>query len=259
MSKLLADRKLGTVVTAVLHVPHYRAVANMFLRYEHPMVALQRYLFGWGEYPYSLRLNTPLGRIEPVLYSHDDILTLNEIFCRGDYRCPSDVRTIVDFGSNIGLSALYFLTLNRNAFAYLFEPLPGNVGRLRKNLRGFENRYECSEVAVALADGEADFGFEESGRYGGIGLAREKTIRVPCRAANGILNDILARRGEIDVLKIDIESLEREILLGIPCEILKRLGNIFVEVDPMFKKNPLPLTHHYRRYGTVARFSRRAQ
>lgn len=257
MSKLLANRKLTTVVGAALQRRHYRAAKNAIFRYERPVDALRRYLFGAGSYPASIRIKTPLGWIEPLLYSHHDMLTMNEIFCREDYWCPADSGTIVDFGSNIGISALYFLTRNKDAFAYLFEPLPRNAERLRKNLRGFEGRYELSDVAVALTNGEAEFGYEDTGRYGGIGLAKEKSINVPCRAANKTLQEIVDRHGEIDVLKIDIESLEREILLNIPGELLRRIKNIFMEVEPMFETNPLVATHEYHPYGTVARFKRK--
>ncbi len=259
MRKAFAHRSLGTAVRAVFEARHYRAAKNMLLTPDHPFTILKRYLFGSGGYPASVRLRTPLGVIQPVLYCYDDILTLNEVFCRGDYRCPSTATTIVDFGSNIGMSALYFLTRNQAAFAYLFEPLPQNEERLRSNLRGFEERYELSPVAIALENGEAEFGYEKTGRYGGIGLAREQTLRVRCRAANEALREVLRRHGAIDVLKIDIESLEREVLLNIPAEMLLKVEDIFVETDPMFETNPLPSTHVFRRYGRVARFHKKDQ
>lgn len=251
---MLGGRDGSKIVKAVFQARYYRAAVNTFFRYERPIDAMRRYLFGAGSYPVSIRIKTPLGWIEPVLYSYHDILTVNEIFCREDYRCPSDSKTIVDFGSNIGISALYFLTGNRHAFTYLFEPLPQNAERLRKNLHDFESRYEFSPVAVALNDGEAEFGYEETGRYGGLGVAHEKRLRVPCRAANEILEEVVNRHGEIDVLKIDIEALEREILVNIPLQILERIKNIYMEVEPMFEHNPLPLIHTFRRHGNVARF-----
>lgn len=251
---MLGDRSVGTVTSALFQRRHYRAAKNMLSTYQYPADALRRYLFGAGDYPATIPIKTPLGLITPTVYSHHDILTINEIFCREDYRCPGDSKTIVDFGSNIGLSALYFLTRNKAAFAYLFEPLPQNAERLQKNLRDFAGRYEFSPVAVALTDGEVEFGYEESGRYGGIGLAREKSIRVPCRGANQILKEIVDCHEEIDVLKIDIESLEKEILLNIPGDLLKRIKNIFMEIEPMFDTNPLIATHRLQRYGDVAQF-----
>lgn len=257
MSNLFAHRDMKAVAKASLQFRHYRAAKNMLLGYKRPLDAWGRYLFARGSYPASVPIRSPLGLIEPTLYSFDDMLTVNEIFCRGDYRCARSVKTIVDFGSNIGISALYFLTRSRHSFAYLFEPLPWNVERLRRNLQGFEDRYKISPFAVALNEGEAEFGCEETGRYGGIGLVKERSIRVPCKRANEVLQKIVAERGEIDVLKMDIEFLEREVLLNIPVDLLLRIKNIFTEVVPVFKTNPLPRTHTYRQYGTVARFRRK--
>jgi hypothetical protein len=170
MSKLLGSRNPITVAKAIFEWRHYRAAKNMLLRYRHPLDATARYLFASGDYPCTVQIKTPLGIIEPTIYSFDDMLTLNEVFCREDYRCSRGASIIVDFGSNIGISALYFLTRSPETFAYLFEPLPQNSERLHQNLRGFEDRYEFSQVAIALTDGEAEFGYESSGRYGGIGL-----------------------------------------------------------------------------------------
>lgn len=254
MKTLLGGRSLKTIAGAVFDPRHYRAAKNMLLKYPRPFDGMVRYLFATGDYPTSITIKTPTGNITATIYSHDDMLTVNEIFCREDYRCPSHCKTIVDFGSNIGISALYFLSRCPDAFVYLFEPLPQNAERLRKNLRGFENRYEFFQTAVALTTGEVEFGYDETGRYGGIGIAHKKKIRVPCRSANEILNELIIRRGDIDVLKIDIESLEKEILLSLPDCVLRRIKNIFLETKPMFTANPLAPTHGLYRYGNVARF-----
>jgi FkbM family methyltransferase len=252
---MLGNRPLGTVAKAAFQIRHYRVLMNSFLRYERPLDGLLRYLFAAGAYPVAVPIRTPVGVVRPVIYSYHDMMTVSEIFCREDYHCGEWIRTVVDFGSNIGVSALYFLTRNRESFAYLFEPLPSNGERLLKNLHHFEGRYEFYPVAIALSDGEADFGFEETGRYGGLGLKREKTIRVPCREVSSVLRGILEKRGEIDVLKIDIESLEEEILTAIPRDLLRGIKQIFVEYN--YGRNPVPLTHDYFQDWSIARFRRR--
>jgi FkbM family methyltransferase len=252
---MFGNRPLGTVAKAPFQINHYRALKNSFLVYQHPLDGLLRYFFAAGRYPVALPIRTPLGMVRPMLYSHHDMLTVSEIFCREDYRCGKDVRTVVDFGSNIGLSALYFLTRNRRSFAYLFEPLPRNGEKLHENLRAFEGRYEFHPVAVALSDGEAEFGFEETGRYGGVGLKREGVMRVPCREVGRVLCAILEERREIDVLKIDIESLEEEILAAIPRNLLSRIKQIFVEYT--YRGNLMRFTHDYVQDGHIARFRRR--
>ena len=62
------------------------------------------------------------------------------------------------------ISAAHFLTAAPEAFAYLFEPLPMNAERLRRNLKPFGGRYALEEAAVGETDVQVDFGWEETRR-----------------------------------------------------------------------------------------------
>lgn len=185
------------------------------------------------------------------------MLTINEIFCRLDYSASASDLAIVDFGSNIGISALYFLTRSDKSFVYCYEPLPLNCARFKKNLEKFKGRYQLAEYAVALEDGSTQFGCEPTGRYGGIGKNTGSTITVECLNAINILCQILEEHGEIDVLKIDIETLEREILLSIPASVLRKIKKIYIE--QRFQSSPLQSSHCFRQYGPVAQFFRYAK
>jgi FkbM family methyltransferase len=182
---------------------------------------------------------------------------VNEIFCRRDYPATAHHRVIVDFGSNIGISAAYFLTVAPESFVYLYEPLRSNIERLKDNLRRFEGRYALQEVAVGEANGEVKFGWEDTGRYGGIGQGTGKYVFVACRDSNQILDEIIAKHGRIDVLKVDIEKLEREVTERIPVAIARNIARIYVEYIPT--SNPLERTHTYRQYGNIAQFVNKTQ
>ena len=134
----------------------------------------------------------------------------------------------------------------------MFEPLPKNIERLKKNLSPFEGRYCLEEHAIALVEGQAAFGWEETGRYGGIGRQTGNNIQVACKDSNQVLENILKKHSKIDILKIDIETLEKEVTERIPFDIAKRIERIYVEHK--FKINPLKNTHHCRQYGNVAQF-----
>jgi len=250
----IGERSIITIFAATFRTQHWKAAANMFRVYDDVVDAYARYLFARGGYPVSIGVRTPLGKICPTIYSHDDMLTINEIFCRQDYGASASDQIVVDFGSNIGISALYFLTRNNKSFVYCHEPLPMNCARFKKNLEVFEGRYQLAECAVALEDGTAQFGFEQTGRYGGIGKNTGSTITVECRDAINILRRILDQHGEIDVLKIDIETLEREILLAIPASLLPKIKTIYIEQQ--IEHNPLSSTHSLRQYGGIAQFFR---
>ncbi|MGH8255938.1 MAG: FkbM family methyltransferase [Steroidobacteraceae bacterium] len=250
-------RKLSTILSAPFHSRNYVAAANMLRIYEKPWDAYARYLLGSGSYPAVIRTRTPTGALPLTVWSAHDVLTVNEIFCRHDYPARREDSVFVDFGSNIGISGAYFLSRGPNSFAYLFEPLPQNIDRLRHNLRGFEERYSLEVAAVGLQRGEVQFGYEETGRYGGIGRNTGRYVSVPCLDSNEVLTTILARHGHIDVLKIDIETLERQVTERIPLEMRRQIARIYVEHP--FTGNPLSETHTYRQYSLVAQFFLQAQ
>ena len=201
--------------------------------YERPAEAARRYFTGRGDYPWSPGVRTPAGVVRPTLHSHHDLLTVNEVFCRRDYAAGPKTRTVVDVGSNIGISALYFLTRNPTVRVRCLEPVPRNVERLRENLAGFTGRFTVEEAAVDAAGGEADFGDESSGRYGGLGVAAERTIRVQVRPIAEVLDEALAQADTIDVLKIDTEGAELRTVAAIPADLLERVRTIYFEsVEP---------------------------
>jgi FkbM family methyltransferase len=157
------------------------------------------------------------------------MVTVHEVFCRLDYLAPPTVRTVVDIGSNIGVSALYFLSRNVDTFCYLAEPDPRNIARLRMNLAPYSARYALEDCAVSDSAGIVEFGIESTGRYGGIGLDLDEAILVRCREINAFLDDVIADRGSIDVLKVDTEGLEERTIKAIDPDLLRRIRVIYFE------------------------------
>jgi len=219
---------------------------------------LRRYLFGVGDYPWVARLRTPVGPWEARLFVRDDVLTLNEIFCREDYPADGSTDVVVDVGSNIGLSALYFLTRSPNSRCYLFEPVPQNVARLRLNLAGLERRYTLAETAVGAEEGMVEFGVEPTGRYGGIGVPTGTMTQVRCEHINSVLGRVLATEGRIDVLKIDTEGQEARTLAAIDPLLLSRLSRVYLELGPR-EAVDTPPGFRLLRYGTTWQFYNQAR
>ncbi|WP_310467417.1 FkbM family methyltransferase [Sphingomonas sp.] len=206
-----------------------------------PLDFLNRYVRSAGSYPATFRIRTPTRPVSITAHVPDDLLTINEIFFRGDYGDDRRAKVVVDFGSNIGISALYFLSRNADAFVYCHEPLAQNVARLKAQLADYAERYEIREVAVAEQDGPVEFGWEPTGRYGGIGHSELTTITVEGRDSNAVLAEIVERHGRIDLLKIDIEGLEYRLTARIPESLARQIGVIAVE--QRFPDNPLAATH----------------
>lgn len=249
----IAGRGFGKIAGSVLHRRNYLAARNMLRVYEHPVDIFRRYLTGSGTYPTIIRVRTPLGWVSLQLYTAHDVLTVNEIFCRSDYYADTSDRVIVDFGSNIGISAAYFLSRSPEAFTYLFEPLPRNVARLQNNLRPFESRYTLQEVAVGAVAGEVEFGFEETGRYGGVNAELGNSLTVTCVNSQQILRDVVEKHGHIDILKIDIEGLEAAVIGNIPVDLARNIKKLYVEW--LFDENPLAETHTLQHWGGIAQFT----
>ncbi|MCF6118170.1 MAG: FkbM family methyltransferase [Mesorhizobium sp.] len=235
-------RSVHAIFKGLMNPQNISAVAKILGQCNRPIDFLRRYLsLGGGEYPVSYVISTPTGKAKVTAFNADDVITINEVFFRGDYGDSRKKEVIVDFGSNVGISAIYFLTRHSGNFVYCFEPLPQNIERLKKNLKAFEGHFELNPVAVGYANGTVEFGWEPSGRYGGIGQPLADKMTVQCVDSNKALERVIKKHSRIDLLKIDIEMLEREITERIPMELSRLIERIAIEWH--FVNNPLPATH----------------
>lgn len=216
-------------MAALAHPEHYVALWNMTSVYGNPRENFYRYMTGKGAYPYEPKVRTPLGWVTPTLYSLHDMLTLNEVFCRKDYPAREDTRVVVDIGSNIGISALYFLTRNSQSRCYLYEPDPANLPKLKHNLKEYEDRYVLNPNAVSYQAGDLEFGTEATGRYGGLGVDTGHFITVTTVTINDVLASVLATEDYVDVLKLDIEGLEVPTVAAINEVYLPKVRSIYLE------------------------------
>ena len=250
-------RSAGAALQALAKSRNYSGVLKTLFYCSRPLDFLKRYVRNAGDYPAQFSIRTPIGRVRMTAFAPDDLLTINEIFFRGDYGDDRSAQIIVDFGSNVGISTLYFLSRNCDAFVYCHEPLPQNIERFKLNLCGFQERYHLSESAVAMHDGTVDFGYEPTGRYGAIGREGGKTMTVPALDSNRILMEIVERHGKIDLLKVDIERLEIELTERIPAAIVGHIRRIVVEKE--FPGNPFPHTHDMRFERPITSLTRRPE
>jgi FkbM family methyltransferase len=243
---MLGGRSPAFVAREALAPRNYVALWRSRRRYVHPLDGARRYFLGRGEYPCRFELRTPLGVVAPRLHHPHDMFTVNEVFCREDYAAGPGDRVVVDVGSNIGLSALYFLTRHPEARVWCYEPVPRNAQRLEENLAGHPDRWSLQRIAVADRPGRVRFGVEDSGRYGGIGVATGEEIEVDCAGVNDVLAEVLAQTGHIDVLKLDTEGAELATVRAIAPEHLDRIRTIYLELE-----HPEPV-HPDRFHATFA-------
>ena len=257
----MSRHSIKSFSAALFEKSFYLAFINIFIYFRSPLKILIRYVFEVGNYPEKFFVRTPLGLQSMTAFSHHDLITIIECFGKLDYKAPKSFSVVIDFGSNIGISALYFLTRNEGVKVYLFEPVPRNIERLKQNLKGFDERYELRECAVGIEDGCLDFACDDTGRYGGLikgGAVHffqwdpKKIMTVNVVSANKVLDEILSRHKCADILKIDVEGYENKILNSITSEVLSRIDRIYAEIEDsqeilgFFSESYGGLTRYYR-------------
>jgi FkbM family methyltransferase len=151
--------------------------------------------------------------------------SLNEIFIDEVYkfRSISPSPLIIDCGSNIGLSIIYFKKLYPDAKIIGFEPDREIFKKLQSNINVFQLKdVELIESAVWINNTELSF--HQDGSVGGhiTDDSAVDTIKVQARR----LKDYLHQK--VDFLKIDVEGAENEIIMDCS-EALENVENIFIE------------------------------
>ena len=221
--RMLGGRPPAMVAREILRRRNYLALGACAGSIRAFARTLGRYFLGPRRL--SLRLRGPHAarhrRAHASTAAHD-MWTVNEVFCRQDYGDGARPRVVVDIGSNIGISALFFLTRNPAAAAWLFEPVPRNIERLRLQPGRLRGALHPHEAAVAERG---------AGRVRGRGerplrrhrVSTGETIEVECAGINEVLDEVLDWCTTVDVLKIDTEGTELEILSSIRPDLLRRV------------------------------------
>jgi len=167
-----------------------------------------------------------LGKELALIDASSYLAMVDELFAKQNYKFVADKfdPRIIDCGSNIGLSVIFFKTLYPQAKVIAFEPDAGSFATLTQNLKRIGHTdVEAHEQAVWVADGQINF-FRE-GSWGGKITAAAEGDNIS-RVATVRLKDYLSEK--IDFLKIDIEGAETEVLIDCAAE-LKNVQRLFVE------------------------------
>ncbi len=175
----------------------------------------------------GMRLHYRPGSSDPwAIYNH--LMKPRE---RDEYAPPREfplardaVRTVLDIGANVGVTALYFSQIFPNANIYAFEPAPDNFAVLAKNvancarIRGFNFALGARDATLELyaSDNPVNFG-GYSLHAAGSDTARK--LQIPVRSVADVLKEN-ALTG-VDVIKIDTEGAEWDILTAFPEAVLR--------------------------------------
>jgi FkbM family methyltransferase len=174
---------------------------------------------------YQPATTTILGRPIELVDSLSFIYSFEEIFEQEIYRFNAETESpyVLDCGSNIGLSVIYFKQLYPRARVVAFEADEEIFAVLKRNVERWELN-EVEPVCRAVWSEETTLNFKHEGADGGrierAGGANDKSVRTVR------LRDYLDRR--VDFLKVDIEGAETETLKDC-ADRLRNVENLFVE------------------------------
>ena len=258
----IGKRNLGVFAATILDPSNYSAIPRFIETYDNPIKAMFDEFFSTGTYPCFIKIKTPIGKQKVKLFSLSDFSTLNLVFCRRDYYVPKkNMSTVIDIGSNIGLSSLYWLTRNDNCFTYCYEPSPISFERLTENLSNFSHRYSVSKAAVSDFNGKAKFYLEESGVNSSLnpnGLNKSTDNFIECEVIhiNDLLEQVISKYNHIDVLKIDNEGHELRTIKAIDKSFYQYISVINVEKCEDGASQYIPQEFNYSTVASSERFVR---
>jgi FkbM family methyltransferase len=162
-----------------------------------------------------------------------DWIVLRGIWVYQDYFHPmiSHCRTILDIGAHLGMAAVWFEGLLPGVQVACVEPEPRNIPLLRINLA--ENGIDARilQCAVAPQSGRVRLGRGIETDFAAVQGTKEHShtefIDVEARRISDILDTL--DWSSVDLLKLDIEGLERDIIAD-ASDWLPRVGMILFEL-----------------------------
>ena len=160
-----------------------------------------------------------------------DPLAINQVLLRrggkAEYYLPGGLepKVILDIGSNIGTSILFFHELFPAARIYGFEPHPETFRILQMNVAAIPS-VEVFNYALGAIDQKISLSFDGVD-FSGFGakdaasssLGTITTIECEARHAGKVMKKLGLER--IDLIKIDCEGAEYDVLSALPDEMLR--------------------------------------
>src|SRR2546421_1727320 len=158
---------------------------------------------------FELHWTGPNGPVRAGVGVPSEIRVIREVFVNEDYALPEDVRpkSILDLGSNVGLSILYFHSRYPTARIIGVEPAPDAFARLRRNTQGLSNVSIVQAAAVGTSRTVDLVISRESWTSSIYGNQENETVK----HVDGLtVEQILERQGltHVEVIKMDVEGCE---------------------------------------------------
>jgi FkbM family methyltransferase len=167
-----------------------------------------------------------------TVYDFEDVTTLWAVWCADEYRIPSDAKTIIDAGANIGAFCLYALKSAPEAEIFALEPFPETHAKLKSTVEAnaLSSRIRC--VPAALTGYRTTLHMDIDPSIKSHSRTTQTSGNAETLAVDGLgLDDVMERYhlSSIDYLKIDIEGGEVPFFAGVSKDTLRKVRKIGVE------------------------------
>lgn len=178
-----------------------------------------------------------------------DIPIIYDIFVAGEYdvSLDKDPKVIVDLGSNVGGSLLYFTLKYPDAIIYGFEPDPYAYEVLKSNVDGYKNI--CIEqAAITCSEGEVAFYADPDSTMSSSLLhrvERQEKVLVKAKTLDSIMKEHAMI--SIDLLKFDVEGAEYDVFKDFRQmkKIDNFVGELHIDLIDVSKKQFLSLFSNF--------------
>jgi FkbM family methyltransferase len=195
----------------------------------------------------GLYSNLKLNRVNPInvpgiaqpLYLRkgtSDMAIFDQVFLLGEYdiALPFQPEIIVDAGANVGLFAAAMKSRFPQAKMICIEPDGDNYKMLEKNLKGYTN---VDLVHAGLWNSNTRLDIADRYKEGHSALAveeNEATGNVPAITMDKLISDFALPK--IDLLKIDIETSEKELFSKNYEQWLPKVRTIVIELHDWLRE-----------------------
>ena len=189
-----------------------------------------------------------------------EVYTIIEVYCRKEYEtCLEKADHIVDIGSNIGVSVVWFGHKYPTAAIWAIEPTYLTMKRLITNLHinGMSGRVDVMSVAVGGKDGFAKLKLGLTSAVASASRDDSPGLSVSTISLASIIERV---GGTVDLVKIDCEGAEYEFFQEAPDDVISEIGLVVGEAHSVGSPQHEQLMLRFRNLGFhVSEYNRNGQ
>lgn len=191
----------------------------------------------FGQSPGQVRTTLRGFGGRPFTYrrGQSDVMCMEQVLVQSEYALAYNPgpKVIVDAGANIGCTTIFFADRYPDAKIIAVEPDASNFALLEANCAGLAN-VTLLRAAVWSEETTLTFADPQSEKWAvSVTERAEEGVAVRAVTIPGLIEQFGLER--IDILKMDIESAEKEVFSGPDLSWLDRVDQIVIELHDRFK------------------------